>query len=200
MTELKTKLIVMDKAGISSFLRDNVRDNQSNYKNVLKRAYKIKVTNKKLDELREQFYIQVAHYKLNNNEPYFTTEEVSALDEARTQLFEINNGSSKEIKEIQENIESFSRSIQHFTKEYSEVYKEVSELENSIENLCEQKALYIKNLEGLQEKYDSEPLDPENLENFISKEDLLSVQNKIRIIDENLKEMTKEYINKVKFN
>lgn len=200
MDELKGKLLHMDKAGISSFIRDSVREGNSDYKAVLCSALPIKVTNKKLLELAEQFYIHIANYKLNNPEPYFTPEENLALAETKSKIVEIDLEKLVEIKEIQGTVEFYGKEIARLQKEYKDLTEEISNLENSIENLCELKAIYIKSLEEMQEKHlsDLKTLKvPVNSLSYINKEDVLQAQDKVRVIDENLKDLTKDYINKV---
>ena len=202
MIELKPKFLLMDKASISSYLRDSFRENSLNYDNVLKSALSIKITNTQLSMIQEQFYIQVANYKLNNLESYFTNNELTALAETRLKLTEHSSEKFKEIKEIQANIEFYGKLIEEYQRDFVDIAREINELENNIENTCEKKAVYIKHLEDLQDKYFLEQRDANQVENlgnssFISKNDLLQVQEKIKIIDDQLKELTKEYINKV---
>jgi Rab-GTPase-TBC domain len=198
MIELKEKLLGMDKAAISSFLRDGFRENNCDYRRVLVLAYGIKVTRKELDGIRQQFYIQVARYKLNNSDPFFDDQEIKALEDARLKLSEKNNEKIQEIKDIQSNIENYGKIIGNCQREYFEISSQMHELENLIESLCEKKAFYIRNFEELQQKYYIDLNDSTQSENQnILKEDLLLVQDKIKNTDDQLKKTTKEYISKV---
>lgn len=200
MLELKQKLICMDKAGISCFLRDSVRENYSNCSAMLKKAYTIKVRNKHLNDLKEKFHIQVADYKLNNSEPYFTNDELAALSKTKLRLAEQSSERVKKIQEIQKSIELHGKIIENYKRESYSLSQQIHELENIIENHCEKKAALIKTLDELQDRYQKEQANtsedpPTNA--FILKEDLIIIQEKIKNIDDTLKELTKEYINKV---
>ena len=203
MMELQPRLLNMDKSSISSFIRNSARESTSDNKAVLFLAYDIKVTNKKLEQLKNEFHLEVAYYKLHNDEPYLTEDENRAIAEARLSLADKESENLVEIKEIQASIELNDKRISTFQKEHAELTLQIHELENNIENMCEMKGIYLKNLEDMQEKHYS---DLKNLTNkntsskfVISKEDLLLAQDKIRSIDDSLKELTKDYINKVIF-
>lgn len=193
MVELKIKLVTMDKSHISCLLRDSARESVASYEKVLKTAGNIKVKNSELQKYTEEFYIQLADYKLKNNECYFTEEENTALFETKIKLAEHSEENLRLIQEIQKNIEIYGKKIEELRKDVKEMGKQVHELENVIENHCERKAAYIKTLEELRKGYD------EQNKSGILIEDLNFIQEKIQNIDEILKDLKKEYIDKVSF-
>ena len=201
MIELQPRLLCMDKASISSFIRNSARESTSDTRAVLCLAYDIKVTNRKLEQLKEDFYIKVANFKIHNDEPYLTEDENSAIAEVRGILADKENENLQEIKEIQAKIELNDKHISALQKEHGELSVEIQELENDIENLCEKKAVYIKNLNDMQQKHYSDLMEMEGQNYsprfFISEDDLFQTQRKLHRIDNSLKELTKSYINKV---
>lgn len=191
MMELKGKLIVMDKAHISCFLRDSMRDFSLNYKKVLSEAWNVKVKKSDLNQLAQEFYIQVADYKLKNIEPYFTEEENTALYETKLKLAEHSEENIRLIKGIQKNIEDQGKKIEDLDREARDMEGQINELELMIENQCDKKVAYLKTLQELQVKVGDE--------SGILNEDLWVIKGKIECIESVLKEMKKEYIDKVIF-
>lgn len=193
MVELKFKLVTMDKSNISGLLRDSARESVCNYDKVLKTAGKIKVKNSELRKYTEEFYIQLADFKLKNSEPYFTDEENTALCETKLKLAEHSEENLRLIQEIQKNIEIYGKKIEELWKEAKEMEKQVHGLENQLETHCDRKAAYLRTLDELKKGY------IEGKKTGILKEDLICIEEKITKIDEILKDLKKEYIDKVPF-
>lgn len=191
MVELRSKLVTMDKSHISCLLRDSARESVGSYKQVLQTAGKIKVKNSELLKYTEEFYIQLADYKLKNNECYFTEEENTALFETKIKLAEHSEENLRLIQEIQKNIEIYGKKIEELWKDVREMAKQVHDLENLIENQCERKAAYIKTLEELKKGFNEQD------KSGILQEDLNFIKEKILHADEVLKDLKKEYIDKV---
>jgi hypothetical protein len=200
MLGLRDRLAHMDKASVSAFLRDNHRAAADSYTGLLPAAYAVKVKNSRLAELKEQFFLKVADYKLHNLDPYFTNDEVNALDQARARLSEQRNENNRRVQEMQRFIEDSGKKIEAYRREKAEVDAQVHELENEIEMLCEKKALFIKVSEEMTEKIEASNRSGEiaAMKNFIIREDLNVMQEKIRNVEERLKGLTREYINKVR--
>jgi gas vesicle protein len=168
-----------------------MRDFSCNYKQVLRQAWSIKVTNSALEDLAQDFYIQVANYKLKNIEPYFTEEENTALYETKLKLAEHSEENNRLIQGLQKNIEDQGKKIEDLVREARDMASQMHELENLIENQCDKKSAYVKTLSELQGKVGDG--------SGIYESDLNIIQEKINDIDFTLKEMKNEYIDKVSF-
>ena len=193
MVELKPKLVSMDKSTISGLLRDSARESVCNYDKVLKTAGTIKVKNSELRKFTEEFYIQLADFKLKNNESYFTEEENTALYETKLILAEHSEENLRLIQEIQKNIEVYGKKVEELWGEAREMEKQIHELENQIEAHCDRKAAYSRTLEELKKGY------VEGKKVGILKEDLACIEGKILKTDEALRDLKREYIDKVLF-
>jgi hypothetical protein len=65
--ELKDNILKMDMNGLSVFLRENSRNLHKDFEKIVKNTKLIKITNKQLEKLRENFFQDQIKLKLNVN-------------------------------------------------------------------------------------------------------------------------------------
>ena len=89
LNSMKDKLINMDLITFSKFIKDN-KNNSSliNFEEFSKHYKDYKITNRQLNELREDFFIEQLKSKLEDNETEWETDQKDYVDNYKKELEE----------------------------------------------------------------------------------------------------------------
>ena len=143
LNSMKDKLINMDLITFSKFIKDN-KNNSSliNFEEFSKHYKDYKVTNRQLNELREDFFIDQLKSKLEDNETEWETDQKDYVDNYKKELEEHLKNFRTLIEQLEEEINKVNIEYERKNKKYEEKLKKVNELKMKLEAQIEVKAGY----------------------------------------------------------
>ena len=143
LNSMKDKLINMDLITFSKFIKDN-KNNSSliNFEEFSKHYKDYKITNRQLNELREDFFIDQLKSKLEDNETEWETDQKDYVDNYKKELEEHLKNFRTLIEQIEEEINKVNIEYERKNKKYEEKLKKVNELKMKLEAQIEVKAGY----------------------------------------------------------
>ena len=175
LNSMKDKLITMDLITFSKFIKEN--KNNSNFINFdeFSKHYKdYKITNRQLNELREDFFIDQVQTKIEAADSEWETDQSDYVNNYKKELEEHLNNFGSLIDQLKAEIGKINIEYERKSKKYEEKLKKVNDLKMKLEAQIEVKAGYEKvlkrfsqndnNINGFLEK-------EENNNNDISKEE-----------------------------
>ena len=143
LNSMKDKLINMDLITFSKFIKDN-KNNSSliNFEEFSKHYKDYKITNRQLNELREDFFIDQLKSKLEDNETEWETDQKDYVDNYKKELEEHLKNFRTLIEQLEEEINKVNVEYERKNKKYEEKLKKVNELKMKLEAQIEVKAGY----------------------------------------------------------
>ena len=143
LNSMKDKLINMDLITFSKFIKDN-KNNSSliNFEEFSKHYKDYKITNRQLNELREDFFIDQLKSKLEDNETEWETDQKDYVDNYKKELEEHLKNFRTLIEQLEEEINKVNIEYERKNKKYEEKLKKVNELKMKLEAQIEVKAGY----------------------------------------------------------
>ena len=186
LNSMKDKLITMDLITFSKFIKEN--KNNSNFINFdeFSKHYKdYKITNRQLNELREDFFIDQVQSKIEAADSEWETDQSDYVNNYKKELEEHLNNFGSLIDQLKAEIGKINIEYERKSKKYEEKLKKVNELKMKLEAQIEVKAGYEKvlkrfsqngnNINGSLEK-------EENNNNDINKEEKKNKKSKFSFI------------------
>ena len=156
---MEDELLTMDLQTFSQYFRSNATNSHLEYKKISKFYDKFKITNKELDELREDFFVAQVKEKLDDPEGKWDTDQNEYVNVYKTELEKLLKENSKRTVVLKEKIETMNKECQHAQTSYENQLKNCGNLKLKVEVLIEMKAGYenvLKNMgnkeEGTKEK------------------------------------------------
>lgn len=156
---MEDELLTMDLQTFSQYFRSNATNSHLEYKKISKFYDKFKITNKELDELREDFFVDQVKEKLDDPEGKWDTDQNEYVNVYKTELEKLLKENSKRTVVLKEKIETMNKECQHAQTSYENQLKNCGNLKLKVEVLIEMKAGYenvLKNMgnkeEGTKEK------------------------------------------------
>ena len=157
LNSMKDKLITMDLITFSKYIKDN-KNNSSliNFEEFSKHYKDYKITNRQLNELREDFFIDQLKLKLENNEAEWETDQKDYVENYKKELDEHINNFRTIIEQLEEEINKVNIEYERKNKKYEERLKKVSELKMKLEAQIEVKTGY----ENVLKRFSSNSVNP----------------------------------------
>ena len=157
LNSMKDKLITMDLITFSKYIKDN-KNNSSliNFEEFSKHYKDYKITNRQLNELREDFFIDQLKSKLENNEAEWETDQKDYVENYKKELDEHINNFRTIIEQLEEEINKVNIEYERKNKKYEERLKKVSELKMKLEAQIEVKTGY----ENVIKRFSSNSVNP----------------------------------------
>ena len=143
LNSMKDKLINMDLVTFSQFIKDN-KNNSSliNFEEFSEHYKDYKITNRQLNELREDFFIDQLRTKLEDNETEWETDQKDYVNNYKKELEEHLTNFRTLIQQLEEEINKVNIEYERKNKKYEEKLKKVNELKMKLEAQIEVKAGY----------------------------------------------------------
>ena len=143
LDSMKDKLLKMDLVTFSKFIKDN-KNNSSllNFEQFSEHYKDYKITNRQLNELREEFFIEQLRAKLENNESEWETDQKDYVDNYKKELEEHLKNFRSIIEQLEEEINKVNIEYEKKNKKYEEKLKKVNELKMKLEAQIEVKTGY----------------------------------------------------------
>ena len=143
LNSMKDKLLEMDLITFSKFIKDN-KNNSSliNFEEFSQHYKDYKITNRQLNELREDFFIDQLKSKLEDNEAEWETDQKDYVDNYKKELDEHVNNFRTIIDQLEEEINKVNVEYERKSKKYEEKLKKVNELKMKLEAQIEVKTGY----------------------------------------------------------
>ena len=143
LNSMKDKLLKMDLITFSKYIKDN-KNNSSliNFEQFSKHYKDYKITNRQLNELREDFFIDQLRAKLENNESEWETDQKDYVDNYKKELEEHLKNFRSIIEQLEEEINKINIEYEKKNKKYEERLKKVNELKMKLEAQIEVKTGY----------------------------------------------------------
>ena len=186
LNSMKDKLITMDLITFSKFIKDN-KNNSSliNFQEFSEHYKDYKITNRQLNELREDYFIEQLKNKLENNETEWETDQKDYVNNYKKELEEHLKNFRTLIDQLEEEIGKINIEYESKNKKYEKKIKKVNELKMKLETQIEVKTGY----ENVLKRFSSNSVNINNIE-----------RNNINIEHKNDLRNSQEGIKKSKFN
>ena len=159
---MKDDLINMDLHCYSSYIRNN-NINSLKFYELSKYYYKYKINNSKLDELKEDFYIEQLRVKLEINDSSWDNSENYYISNYQSQLNHFINSMKRPVELLQIQITKLNLECEKATKKYKKKKLIVNELKSKIENEIESKVAYESTLSLLKSEISPKKVDNKNI-------------------------------------
>ena len=157
LNSMKDKLITMDLITFSKYIKDNKNNSLLiNFEEFSKHYKDYKITNRQLNELREDFFIDQLKSKLENNEAEWETDQKDYVENYKKELDEHINNFRAIIEQLEEEINKVNIEYERKNKKYEEKLKKVSELKMKLEAQIEVKTGY----ENVLKRFSSNSVNP----------------------------------------
>ena len=203
--ELKDELIKRDMEGISVLIKNDIGKEDKyhlNY-NYSYKLYKdkFKVKNKQLRILKEEYYIDLAKKKLEQNKEKWAEDQIEPLTEYLQQKEKIEKNSINDIELYKNLNESANQKYLLSLRRYNTLIKYVKQLKKKIDNLANNKYSYEeifsyfkKNINQIMEKNKINISYIELIETGKISELSEDDQNKIKILEDGKNKIMEKYI------
>ena len=142
---MKDDLIKMDLHSFSSYVRNN-NLNSLKFQQLSKYYNKYKITNSKLNELKEDFYVEQLKTKLEIKDSGWDNNENYYINNYQTQLNNFINNLKRPVELLQIQITKLNLECEKATKKFEKKLLIVNELKSKIENEIESKTAYESTL------------------------------------------------------
>ena len=143
LNSMKDKLITMDLITFSKFIKDN-KNNSSliNFEEFSKHYKDYKITNRQLNELREDFFIDRVKTKIEAADSEWETDQKDYVNNYKNELEEHLNNFGTLIDQLKNEIGKINIEYERRSKKYEEKLKKVNELKMKLEAQIEVKTGY----------------------------------------------------------
>ena len=140
---MKEKLMNLDLYSFSPYVKINANINQLNFSDLSKYYNEYKVSNKKLLELREDFFVEELKTKLEiNNKAILEKDKNGYVSNYQSELNNFINNIKKPIEKLQEQISKINIECEEKYKKYDKKLAEVNILKAKLEQEIEIKTEY----------------------------------------------------------
>lgn len=146
---MKDKLMNLDLYSFSPYVRNNANINELNFYDLSKYYNNYKISNKKLEELKEDFYIEDLKSKLEINKSGINQNY--HINNYQSELNHFIYNLKKPVEKLQQQIANINLECEKKLKKYEEKLSLVKELKMKLEEEIELKTKYentLKQLEG----------------------------------------------------
>lgn len=146
---MKDKLMNLDLYSFSPYVRNNANINELNFYDLSKYYNNYKISNKKLEELKEDFYIEDLKSKLEINKSGINQNY--HINNYQSELNHFIYNLKKPVEKLQQQIANINLECEKKLKKYEEKLSLVKELKIKLEEEIELKTKYentLKQLEG----------------------------------------------------
>lgn len=150
---MKDKLMNLDLYSFSPYVRNNANINELNFYDLSKYYNNYKISNKKLEELKEDFYIEDLKSKLEINKSGINQNY--HINNYQSELNHFIYNLKKPVEKLQQQIANINLECEKKLKKYEEKLSLVKELKMKLEEEIELKTKYentLKQLEGQDRK------------------------------------------------
>ena len=145
------KLIKMDLQEFSKYFKSKNNMNDIKFENLIKYYNSYKITNKKLIELKEDFFVEEVKKKLNDPNCEWETDQDEFVNQYKKELDEHINNINKATNNLQNKIEQLNKEFEHSEKSYDNQLNLVNSLKLKVEVLIEIKTGYENVLSHVKE-------------------------------------------------
>ena len=143
LDSMKNKLLSMDLLTLSKFLKDNKENIPLLKFEDISKKYKIyKILNRKLNELREDYFIDQLETKLENPDTEWETDQIDYVTNYKNELNEHLNHFRVFIDKLQLQVKNIDIEYQQKLKKYEEKLRIIDELKMKLETQIEVKIGY----------------------------------------------------------
>ena len=149
LSYMKDKLMNLDLYSFSPYVRNNANINELNFYDLSKYYNNYKISNKKLEELKEDFYIEDLKSKLEINKSGINQNY--HINNYQSELNHFIYNLKKPVEKLQQQIANINLECEKKLKKYEEKLSLVKELKIKLEEEIELKTKYentLKQLEG----------------------------------------------------
>ena len=153
LSYMKDKLMNLDLYSFSPYVRNNANINELNFYDLSKYNNNYKISNKKLEELKEDFYIEDLKSKLEINKSGINQNY--HINNYQSELNHFIYNLKKPVEKLQQQIANINLECEKKLKKYEEKLSLVKELKMKLEEEIELKTKYentLKQLEGQDRK------------------------------------------------
>ena len=156
LDSMKDKLITMDLITFSKYIKDN-KDNSTlfNFDEFSKHYKKYKITNRQLNELRENFFIDQLKSKLDVSDYEWETDQSDYVNNYKKELEEHSKNFRVLIEELEAQIGKINIEYEKKSKKYKKQTQKVEDLKTKIETQIEIKTGYENVLKRFSENNNS---------------------------------------------
>ena len=140
MHELLKYIMNFDLNSLSVFFRENNKNLHLNIKEVLSNYNLFDISNKDLENLREEFFMEQIKKKLDDPLSNWETDQLDALNIYRREWELSDKIIKKEITHLQNKVQLINNDYEHVKSMYIIQLKKCNSLKNKIEELIESKS------------------------------------------------------------
>ena len=137
---MEEELLTMDLQSFSQYFRSSAVNSHLDYKQISKYYNNFKITNKELDLLREDFFVDQVKEKLEDPETIWDTDQNQYVNIYKNELENLLREINKKGVILKEKIENLNKECQHAQTSYDNQYKCCANLKLKVEVLIEMKA------------------------------------------------------------
>lgn len=139
---MKELILKKDLNSLSEYFRDNSRNLHQNVKWIISKYENFKVTNKDLNEMREQYFIELAKKKLEDLSSVWDNDQLDPLNLYKKETERLENIIKKEIALYQNLVMEIDKKYQISKKNYSQQYKICNSIKTKIEEYIDTHIAY----------------------------------------------------------
>ena len=162
---MKEKLMKMDLNLFSQYFRSSELLTSLSFEEIIKHYDEYKITNKKLKELREEYFMDQVQTKLNNSNTEWEDDQKELVFNYRKDLENHILMMKEPIENLQKKIEKINKDYEYKLEKYEKQFEVVSNLTIKIDSKNEVKTGYENILKRL---YNNNENNKENNDNKIS--------------------------------
>ena len=159
---MKEKLMQMDLNAFSQYFRSNELVSSLSFEDIIKHYNDYKITNKKLDELREDFFVDQVTTKLNNPNTIWEDDQKEYVNTYRKELNNHLLTIKDPIENLQKKIEKINKDYEYKLEKYEKQFEVVTNLKIKIDEKNEVKTGYENILKRLYNKNENNNEDNKN--------------------------------------
>ena len=157
LNSMKDKLIKMDLITFSQYIKDNKNNSTLiNFEEFSKHYKDYKITNRQLNELREDFFIEQVKNKIESADSEWETDQSDYVNNYKKDLEDHLNNFKVLIDQLKDEIGKVNIDYERKSKKYEEKLKKVNELKMKLETKIEIKTGYENVLKRFSENSNSE--------------------------------------------
>ena len=157
LNSMKDKLIKMDLITFSQYIKDNKNNSTLiNFEEFSKHYKDYKITNRQLNELREDFFIDQVKTKIEAADSEWETDQKDYVNNYKKDLEDHLNNFKVLIDQLKDEIGKVNIEYERKSKKYEEKLKKVNELKMKLETKIEIKTGYENVLKRFSENSNSE--------------------------------------------
>ena len=140
---MKKKLMKMDLNAFSLYFKSNAQNfNQMNFKDIIQQYKNYKITNKKLNELREEFFIEQVKQKLYDPKNAWETDQNECIEIYNKELNNCNKKEEEMKNNLLNKIDKINKEFIHAKKSYEQELHKLNKLKIKLDVLIEEKNGY----------------------------------------------------------